>query len=129
MSHVNRKMQKVGTTTSTSLNRYNSHRDPPSNNDTVKTAFYQAPEHAESVHSRTDTDVEEPKISEISHMGNTALTDDSSKGRKKVEPRYLRRRTNKSIESRLSTTNYSNNGDGYWKPFQDPQKELKNIMA
>ena len=62
-------------------------------------------------------------------MGNTSMTDDSSKGKKKVEPRYLRRRTNKSIESRLSTTNYSTNGDAFMKPFQDPQKQLKNIMT
>jgi hypothetical protein len=37
--------------------------------------------------------------------------------------RYLRRRGQKSIESRLSTTNYSND-DGL-PPFHDPNKELK----
>ena len=52
MNHATRKMQKVGNTTSTSLNRYNTHREQ---NDTVKTAFYHPNDKMESLPSRTDT--------------------------------------------------------------------------
>ena len=54
---------------------------------------------------------------------NMSITDDETSSMKKKvigTARHLRRRNNKSIESRLSTTNYSN--DDAFPPFHEPQR-------
>jgi hypothetical protein len=63
----------------------------------------------------------EGKVADI-NGDNISVDDETSSVKKKVfgTNRHLRRRGNKSFESRLSTTNYSN--DDPFPPFQDPQK-------
>ena len=72
----------------------------------------------------------ESKMADLGQVDNVSVTDDETSSVKKNTigtARHLRRRATKSIESRLSTTNYSN--DDAYPPFYEPQKEFKLIIS
>ena len=134
VNHISRKINKISNTTSTSLQKYVSHSSHQDQNATVKTAFYDNKDLKRdtivSRESREEIESYDSKIKEISQAEVISITDDETSSVKKKglgTGRYLKRRGHKSIESRLSTTNYSND-DGL-PPFNDPVKELKNILV
>lgn len=62
-------------------------------------------------------------MADLGQADNVSVTDDETSSVKKKAmgtARHLRRRGTKSFESRLSTTNYSN--DDAFPPFYEPQK-------
>jgi hypothetical protein len=125
MNHLPRKSNRVSNITSTSLQRYATN-PLADHNATVKTSFYEPDEKGEI---KEDLEHYDPKGPDASHPDLSSLTDDETSSVKKKTfgtARQLRRRGNKSLESRLSTTNYSN--DDTFPPFYEPQKELKLII-
>jgi len=124
LNHLSRKTNKIANTTSTSLQRYNTnHHSKPDQNSTVKTAFYEPGEKAETVVSKEDMEQYESKMADLTHPDHVSITDDETSSVKKNAigtARHLRRRATKSFESRLSTTNYSS--DDPFPPFYEPQK-------
>ncbi len=90
----------------------------------MKTAFYEANrvEKNDTIISKESNEYES-NIKGENQAEIISVTDDETSSLKKKTmgtARYLRRRGNKSIESRLSTTNYSND-DGF-PPYNDPNK-------